>query len=286
MARTAVPYPPSPRRVPADLTEAGPAYRRQVVLLLCSLIAFVSLYLFLVFAALALAVLSLLLPLPFNLAGVAFFGLVFLFLLKGFFRKRGKAQKSLMVEIDAEDHPLLWGFIERLCDETGAPLPYRVFLNPEVNAAVFYNQSFWSLFLPTPKNLLIGLGLVNVLNLSEFKGVLAHEFGHFSQKSMKLNSYVYVASHIIAQMVSGRDWFDDLADRLRSRPSVLAVLGWTAFGITWLFRHALVAIFFFLRRLQVSLSREMEFQADLVAVSAVGSEAAVRGLARAGFAGE
>jgi len=33
----------------------------------------------------------------------------------------------------------------------------------------FYNSSFWSMFLPVRKNLEIGLGLVNSINISEFK---------------------------------------------------------------------------------------------------------------------
>jgi Zn-dependent protease with chaperone function len=37
------------------------------------------------------------------------------------------------------------------------------------------------MFLPIKKNLQIGLGLVNSLNVSEFKAVMAHEFGHFTQ---------------------------------------------------------------------------------------------------------
>jgi Zn-dependent protease with chaperone function len=36
------------------------------------------------------------------------------------------------------------------------------------------------------KNLQIGIGLVNSVTVSEFKAVLAHEFGHFSQRSMKV----------------------------------------------------------------------------------------------------
>ncbi len=140
-------------------------------------------------------------------------GLMFLFLLKGFF-KRQRADKSLRVEITQEGQPILFGFIRRLCQETRAPFPHRIFLSPEVNAAVFYNSSVVSLFWPTPKNLLIGLGLVNALNLSEFKAVLAHEFGHFSQSSMKLGSYVYVANRIIGDMVYGRDWLDDFLSGL------------------------------------------------------------------------
>ena len=76
---------------------------------------------------------------------------------------------------------------------------------PDVNAAVFYNESLLSLFLPASKNLVIGLGLVNRLNLSEFKAVLAHEFGHFSQSSMKLGTYVYTANRILADIVYARD---------------------------------------------------------------------------------
>ena len=47
-----------------------------------------------------------------------------------------------------------------------------------MNAAVFYDLSIFNLFFPSKKNLEIGLGLVNVLNLGEFKAILAHEFGH------------------------------------------------------------------------------------------------------------
>ena len=66
------------------------------------------------------------------------------------------------------------------------------------------------------------MGLVNVLTLSEFKAVLAHEFGHFSQNSMKLHRYVYTANRIIADMVIGRDWLDNLLDRCKQREDALA----------------------------------------------------------------
>lgn len=47
------------------------------------------------------------------------------------------------------------------------------------------------------KNLQIGLGLINTVSQTELKAILAHEFGHFSQKSMKIGSYVYNVNHII-----------------------------------------------------------------------------------------
>src|SRR6202012_5732895 len=62
-------------------------------------------------------------------------------------------------------------------------------------------SSFWSMFLPVRKNLEIGLGLVNSINISEFKAVMAHEFGNFSQKSMKLGSFVYNVNRVIYNML-------------------------------------------------------------------------------------
>ena len=124
--------------------------------------------------------------------GGLFSGLLCLFLVKGFF-KSGQKERTVRVEITADDQPLLFDFIDRLCEETGAPTPRKVYVSHEVNAAVMTHTGITSLFWPTGKDLLIGLGLVNILNLSEFKSVLAHEFGHFAQKSTRLGGYVYTA---------------------------------------------------------------------------------------------
>jgi len=114
-------------------------------------------------------------------------GVLCLFLVKGLFKFK-RITQAPGVEVTAQEQPQLFAFIGRLCRETRAPMPHRVYLSPDVNAAVFYHESILRLFLPGRKNLLIGLGLVNQLNLSEFKAVLAHEFGHFSQSSMKLGT--------------------------------------------------------------------------------------------------
>src|SRR5439155_20978576 len=135
--------------------------------------------------------------------------LFFLFLVKGFF-KTAQKERTVRAEITAEDQPLLFDFIERLCEDTGAPMPRRVYISHEVNAAVMTHTGITSLFWPTGKDLLIGLGLVNILSLSEFKSVLAHEFGHFAQKSTRLGGYVYTANRIIYDLVCGRDWFDEM----------------------------------------------------------------------------
>jgi Zn-dependent protease with chaperone function len=218
------------------------------------------------------------------LAGVGS-GLLCLFLVKGFFKWR-RAGPTNAVEITAQDQPALFAFIRRLCAETRAPLPHRIYLTPEVNACVFYNQSLLSLLVPTPKNLVIGLGLVNHLNLSEFKAVLAHEFGHFSQNSMKLGSYVYVANRVIADIVFGRDWLDHLVSGLCKVDFRIAIFAWVFVGVLWVLRTVLQGLFRVINFANSALSRQMEFNADLVAVSVTGSDALVHGLSRLDFVGE
>src|SRR5262249_27733349 len=204
---------------------------------------------------------------------------------KGLF-KHQRVDRSLYVEVKENDQPELFGFIRRLARDTGAPFPRRVYLSPEVNAAVFYDSSVLNLVLPVRKNLLIGLGLVNVLTLDEFKAVLAHEFGHFSQKSMKLGSYVYLSNHIIADMVYGRDSWDDWLETWKRQDIRIGIFGWILFGIVWALRMLLAGVFRVINYANSALSRQMEFQADLVAASVTGSDSLVLALSRLDFAGE
>lgn len=234
------------------------------------------------------------------IAGIAS-GLLCLFLMKGFFKWRRIDPSMRRVEVTEKRQPILFAFIRQLCRDTRAPFPHRVYLTADVNAAVFYHESFLSLFLPTPKNLVIGLGLVNHLNLSEFKAVLAHEFGHFSQRSMKLGSYVYMSNRIIGELVFGRDWVDDTVDSVRSLRGlsgagvdvrvlmlafVVAAFAWAFTGLLWGLRKALQGLFQVINFANSSLSRQMEFNADLVAVSVTGSDALIHGLARLDFAAD
>jgi Zn-dependent protease with chaperone function len=294
MARESL-YPPSPPDVPPDLAEPTPQYKTQIVLVLLSLVLFFGLY----FGILGFCVLfflwtlgSLVILTQTGLAPLAILQvflclplfLLFVYMLKNLFRW-GKKEKTDHVEIFGDEHPKLFDFIYRVCDETGAPYPKRVFVNYEVNAMAFSDgNSFWHLFIPTDKNLLIGLGLVNAVNLTEFKALLAHEFGHFSQKSTKLGAYVYTAIGILDQIVYCRDFIDRFIEGWCNLRNAAALPGWVVWGALWLLRRVLIGmryvIFFFHR----GLSRQMEFNADLVAVSVTGSDAPVHLLFRCGFA--
>lgn len=279
-------YPPNPTNVPPQLTRPSLRYRLQALLVAGCLLFFVVVYVALIVAFAAVGVwgwdivahatelddyTALSATLLITVAG--FLGcscpLLALYFIKGLFKfPKGDDHKGL--EINDTEHPRLFAFIRQICADTGAPPPAKIVLSPEVNAGVFYTPTFWNLFLPTRKNLHIGLGLVNCLNLSEFKAVLAHEFGHFSQRSMRLGGYVYSGNRIVGEIIFGRDWLDE----------ALSAFNPVLNAIRWL----LGKLFRVINFADAGLSRQMEFQADLVAVSVSGSDAIIHGLLRTDFA--
>jgi Zn-dependent protease with chaperone function len=288
-------YPPTVKGAPPNLTVPSSAYRRQVVIVLLSLLVFILFYLGLIAAsgwAVIYTISQAINGVPDEQGGQthdnAYIGLaicagiLLLFLVKALFKWR-KEEEDVRIEITEAEHPALFAFIRQICADTHAPFPYHVYVTPEVNASVFYNNSVLSLFLPVKKNLNIGLGLVNGLNLSEFKAVLAHEFGHFSQSSMRLGSYVYVANRVIADLVYQRDGFDDLLEKAKRTNIRIAIFAWMIYAALWVLRKILQGVFHVINFFQSALSRQMEFHADLVAVSITGSDALIHALKKLDF---
>jgi len=200
-----------------------------------------------------------------------------IFLVKSLFSIR-KYDDPDGIAVSAEDEPKLFEFLHKLADEIGAPKPHKVFITPNVNAAVFYDLSLLNFIFPSKKNLIIGLGLVNVLRVDELKAVLAHEFGHFAQGSMLVGRWVYIAQQIISHMVATRDWFDS-AVRFISRFDIrIAWVGWILSLVIWSIRSLMDTFFNLVIMAERALSREMEFNADLVAVSVTGSDPLINAL--------
>lgn len=221
-------YPASPSGVPQELTKAKASYKRQAMYAMAGLLVFMLLYIALMVSFgfisyqgfLALSRVFDLVTLFISVVSL----MLAVFMAKSLFAVR-KSGDPRGIEVTAEQEPKLFEFLNTLADEVGAPKPHRVFLTPEVNAAVFYDLSLWNLLFPSKKNLIVGLGLVNVLNLGEFKAVLAHEFGHFAQGSMMVGRWVYIAQQIIGHMVATRDWLDKTVSFI-SRIDLRISLGW------------------------------------------------------------
>jgi len=282
-------YPAGPSAIPPDLTKPTATYKSRAWLAVAGLGTFVLLYFALAgwFTYTAYRLLKLAFD-PFNLfaavAGICA-GFLAVFMWKALFFVQHRYEIDDL-EVTEAEQPKLFAFLHRLADEAGAPRAHRVFLSPRVNAAVFYDLSILNLILPSKKNLEIGLGLVNMLTLGEMKAVLAHEFGHFAQRSMAVGRWVYIAQQIAAHIIAKRDALDGFLRTLSRLDLRIAWVGWIMQLTVWSIRSLMEIAFRGVVLAQRALSREMELQADLVAVSLTGSDALVHALHRLQIADE
>jgi Zn-dependent protease with chaperone function len=284
-------YPATPKNVDDRIIQPTRAFKQDVTKVLGSILFFMVTYIALMAAAVVLAVLCCyvgylivtLWPRVITfMLGVGLIGLglmVIYFLLKFLFKSK-TTDRSGLTEITAADQPELFQFIKMLTQETQSMSPKRIYVSPEVNAYVFYDSSFWSMFFPVRKNLTIGLALVNSVNLSEFKAILAHEFGHFSQRSMKLGSYVYNVNQVIYNMLFDNDDYGEVLAGWANASGYFAIFAGLTAGIVRGIQWILRGVYTVMNKNYMSLSRQMEFHADAVAAYVSGSDHLITSLRR------
>ncbi len=207
-------------------------------------------------------------------------GMFGLYLIKPLFSFT-KNEKPERVEITQEDCPELFSVINDLADSVECKRPKHVYLTTDVNACVFYDTSFWSIFFPVRKNIEIGLGLFEGTSVEEVKSVLAHEFGHFSQKSMKVGSTVYVTNSVLYNLIYEEDWWDRLLDKWqRSDTSIFRWFGHITRALTNGIKKLNFRMYRFVQKAYLKLSRQMEFDADNISCSTVGKEAFISAMCK------
>lgn len=206
-------------------------------------------------------------------------GVIVVFLFKFLFQKSTSNTEGY-IEIKRNQHPKLFHMIDELVTEIGTQQPKKVYLTDQLNASVFYDSSFWSMFFPVKKNLMIGYALVNSSTVEELKGILAHEFGHFSQKSMKVGSYVYNCNRIIYSLVYENDSFEQTIKKYGSKHVLINYTLLLSIYLMRGFQWVLKKMYDILNVSYSSLSREMEFHADAVATTIVGSQVMIDSLSR------
>lgn len=284
-------YPANPTNVPPGITQTSAAFKKEVSGVMGSILLFFIVYLLMFILSIGLVVgcvyagIALIINLPkiitlFIGIGLIVFGvMIFIFLIKFLFAV-SRYDRSGIIEITEKDQPVLFEFIRRLSKDTQTPFPKKIYLSPDVNASVFYDSSFWSMFFPIRKNLQIGLGLVNSLNVSEFKAVVAHEFGHFSQRSMKLGSFVYNVNRVIHNMLYDNKGYSGFLGSWASVDGIFAFFANLTIRIAQAIQWVLIRMYGFINKNYMRLSREMEFHADAVAASVSGSKSLATALRR------
>jgi Zn-dependent protease with chaperone function len=282
-------YPATPVNVPPSVTNPSPAFKTEVKKVMGSIALFFIVYIILIVLAVTLSAGCIFLGIGVMAAlgsvfgilaglGIISIGIMVVFFLIKFIFSVKRFDESGSVQIKEADQPELFSFIRQLTVDTQTPFPKKIVISPEVNACVYYNDSFWSMFFPVKKNLQIGLGLVNTLTLSEFKAVMAHEFGHFSQRSMKLGSFVYNVNKAIYNMLYENNDFGKFLSGWGSIHWAISIFVWLTIQIIKGIQSILQGMYGFINKTYMSLSREMEFHADAVAASVSGSRYLVSAL--------
>lgn len=273
----------------------SPAFRKSAVKAIFTIILFIILYLIIVLFALGLTILCGYLGLQLIIAkpgfmtfmlgiGLISFGMLILIFVVKFIFKKHKTDLSGMVPVTAADQPELFAFIQDIVKSVGTQFPKRIYLSADVNASVFYDSSMLSMFLPVKKNLNIGLGLVNSVNKSELKAVLAHEFGHFSQRSMKIGSYVYNVNRAIYNMLYENTSYDAMIRQWSGISGYFSIFVAMAVKVVNGIQWSLSKMYHLINIHYLSLSRAMEFHADEVAAAVAGSQPLITSLMRLGLA--
>lgn len=163
-----------------------------------------------------------------------------------------RTEKLNRVEISESQAPRLFAIIKEVATASGEQMPLHVYVTPEVNACVFYNKRGLSPIFFGRKNLEIGLGLLFGLNEQELKAVIAHEYGHFGQKSMRVGQVVSVCYNVIYNLVN-----DD--------------------GSSFV-RPILNKTFLYVQKGFLTLSRAMEYEADERGAAIAGNVAMISSL--------
>lgn len=206
--------------------------------------------------------------------------LIFIFMF--FFRKR-TVDLSGWLEINEEDQPKLFELIKSISMEIETNFPQRVYLGAGVDAMVFYDSNFKNLLIPSKENLMIGLGLVNSMTESEFKAILAHEFGHFTQRSLNVYSYVYIENLVIYKMLIDEEYYQSLILKFST---FSGRFGWIVIIYSRFIRWILRKTYEVVSKSYMALSREMEFHSDEISARVAGSVPATTALLRTGLASD
>ncbi|HEU4394412.1 MAG TPA: M48 family metallopeptidase [Planctomycetota bacterium] len=153
-----------------------------------------------------------------------------------------------------ERQPRLFALLESVARAAGQEMPAEVYLAPDVNAGVTERGGL--LGFGGRRVMILGLPLMAALRVEEFRGVLAHEFGHFHGGETRIGPWIYRTHEAIARTV-------------RTLTEAGSLLRFLFIGYAKAFN-----------RITQAVSRRQELLADRLAAAVAGAPAMASGLRR------
>jgi heat shock protein HtpX len=146
-----------------------------------------------------------------------------------------------------DQHPQLFQEIESVAKAVNQAMPAEVYLVPDVNAWVAQRGGIMG--FASRRVMGLGLPLMCLLTRSQFRAVLAHEFGHYHGGDTKLGPWIHKTRSAIGRTLQ-------------------------SLGDSWLQKPFLLYGNMFLR-ITHAVSRRQEFVADELAARTAGSQSLI-----------
>ena len=179
-------------------------------------------------------------------------------------------KKNTGKEIKRADYPQLFSLIDEVVKEVDCLQPKHVYLSDECNAYVNY-PGMWGYIFHGRQNLTIGIPLLFGMNKTEFKSILSHEFGHFTQKSVNVNRVANLSEFLcgaIAQSQEAMEKADD--DSYEAKARVFARIA----------TRIMLKQYHKVAPLNGILSRAQEYDADKYSYEVVGTDGSLSALCK------
>ena len=140
-------YPPSPENLPKKLKPLPSNYKIKASLAILAIIIFFVLYSALVVALGYLVYYAFTynvthinkFTILLKIGAIAGSAMLFAFTLKFIFKLKNHKREN-RIKLKKTEYPEIWNFTLKVCEETGAPKPKNIYIDPDVNAYVSYTN--------------------------------------------------------------------------------------------------------------------------------------------------
>lgn len=206
--------------------------------------------------------------LPFQLTIISLAGLLLLWEMIKSFRFKNNIPDTYK-PITENEFPELFNIIHEVTTTLNLSPIYKVYISPDASAAVFIQLQLRNLIFKPKRNLVVGLGFLTQMDDDEIRAMLYHEFGHYAQDEMKKSISVYTIGQFSKSFVSIKDSKKQGTWETQIK---LQLLLFTYFTI-WICNR--------INKAYSQLAKQMEYNADDVAVKYVGASTLQRALLHA-----
>lgn len=206
-------------------------------------------------------------------------GIVLAFMVKPLVARAARPSRPLSLTPQME--PVFYEFVTLIADAVGSPRPRHIHIVSDVDASASFRRGMWS-FFSHDLVLTVGMPLIRGMPAAQLAGVIAHEFGHFTQGAgMRLGYLIRRTNHWFARVVFQRDqWDQRLRDWSKQGEIYTIIPALLARMVVFIVRKLLYCLMWIGYAISSFASRQQEYDADRVAARLVGSQTNERALKR------